>query len=63
MHIHFHSSHDNGHDHPHDRSFSRVILDLDSVLNWLTGPGMTDSQRYARNRAEAVNERYGNGVI
>ena len=63
MHIHFHSSHDNGHDHPHDRSFSRVTLGLDSVLSWLTGPGMTESQRSARNRAEAVNERYGSGVI
>ncbi|MCY4364736.1 MAG: hypothetical protein OXE17_00685 [Chloroflexi bacterium] len=58
MHIHFHSDHNIERDHPHDRPFSRVTRDLDAVLDWLTGPGMTDQQRAGRSRAEALNERY-----
>ena len=63
MHIHIHLSHVNGHDHPHDKPFSRVTRDLDSVFDWLVGPGMSEQQRSARNRAEARNERHGSGVL
>lgn len=63
MHIHFHSNHNIEHYHPHDKPFSRVTRDLDAVLDWLVGPGMTDQQRSNRNRAEALNERYGSGLM
>ena len=63
MHIHFHLSHDIEHNHPHDKPFSRVTRDLDTVFDWLTGPGMTEQQRSVRNQAEALNERYGSGVM
>ena len=63
MHVHIHLSHDNERDHPHDKSFNRVTRDLDALLEWMTGPGMTEQQRSVRNRAEARNERYGNGVM
>ena len=63
MHIHFHSNHNIEHAHHHDRPFSKVTRDLDFILEWLTGPGMTDRQRASRNRAEAMNERYGSGLM
>ena len=63
MHIHFHHSHDYEHNHPHDKPFSRVTRDLDAVLEWLTGTGMTEQQRSVRNQAEALNEKYGSGVL
>ena len=63
MHIHIHQGHELKHRHPHGNLVSRVTQDLDTVLDWLTGPGMTERQRSARNSAEARNERYGNGVM
>ena len=63
MHIHFHHSHDYEHNHPHDKPFSRVTRDLDTVLEWLTGTGMTEQQRSVRSQAEALNEKYGSGVL
>ena len=63
MHIHFHSSHNTERSHPHGGPFGRVSRELDTVLGWLTGPGMTDQQRSSRRRAEALNERYGSGLM
>ncbi len=63
MHIHFHHSHDYEHNLPHDKPFSRVTRDLDTVLEWLTGTGMTEQQRSVRSQAEALNEKYGSGVL
>ena len=63
MHIHIHSNHNSGRDHRHDGPFSRISRDLGSVLDRLTGPGMTDQQRASRHRAEAMNERYGSGLM
>ena len=63
MHIHFHSRHGIDHDHPRDRPFNRVTRDLDAVLDWLFGPGMTDRQRSNRSRAEAFNERHGSSLM
>ena len=63
MHIHTHPGHEIGHRHPHGNMVSRVARDLDTLLDWLTGPGLTERQRAARNRAEALNEKTGSGVM
>lgn len=63
MHIHFHANHNLDHNHPHDRPSSRVTRDLGAIMGWFTGPGMTERKRVERNRAEALNERYGRGLI
>lgn len=63
MHIHIHLMHDSEHGHPHGHPLSRVTRDLDSVVDWLIGPGMSQQQRSARNRAEAQNEKYGSGIM
>ena len=63
MHVHIHLSHDMEHSHRHDKPFSHVSRDLDAVLEWMIGPGMTEQQRSVRNRAEARNESYGSGIM
>lgn len=56
-HIHIHS------DHSHDGLFSRVSRELGSVLEWFSGPALSQEQRFNRVQAEARNDRYGYGVL
>ena len=63
MHIHTHPGHEIGHRHPHGNMVSRVARDLDTIFAWLSGPGLTERQRSARDRAEALNEKFGSGVM
>ena len=55
LHLHF--------DHSHDGLFSRVARDLGTALGRMTGPALSQQQRFRRVQAEARNDRQGYGVL
>ena len=59
MHIHFHVSHDND----QDGLFDRVNRHLGTAINWLSGPAMSEQERFDRVKAEVQSDKHGYGIL
>ena len=59
MHVHI-SMH---RDHSHNDVFGRISRDLESALDWLTGPAMTEQERQEQTLADVRNRRFEDSVL
>lgn len=59
MHFHFQVSEDSS----QDRLFDRLNRRLGNAIEWLSGPAMSEQERFDRVRAEVQSDKYGYGIL